>query len=142
MGGVVMEADNLLKKLQLRQPERVCVVDAPSEFQDVIDALRSETQVDLQCIPDKLYDVIIAFVRAQSDVKDLALPVSKCLAEDGLLWFGYPKKSSPRYQADISRDSGWEPLSRLGYRGVRQVALDQDWSALRFRQADHVGHKA
>ncbi len=39
---------------------------------------------------------------------------------------------------NISRDSGWQPLGDLGYEGVRQVAIDDDWSALRFRHVDSI----
>ncbi len=58
--------------------------------------------------------------------------------DDGILWFAYPKKSSKEYETNLSRDDGWQPLDDLGYEGVRQVAIDEDWSALRFRHVDHI----
>jgi hypothetical protein len=60
------------------------------------------------------------------------------MSPDAVLWFAYPKKSSKRYKSDISRDEGWAPLGELGFEGVRQVAIDEDWSALRFRQAGYI----
>jgi hypothetical protein len=40
--------------------------------------------------------------------------------------------------ADIGRDDSWQPLGDLGFEGVRQVAIDEDWSALRFRHVDYI----
>ena len=50
----------------------------------------------------------------------------------GLLWFSYPKKSS-KVETDITRDVGWDALGSTGLRPVTQVAIDDTWSALRFR---------
>jgi hypothetical protein len=85
-------------------------------------------------------DYAIAFVNNCVDVRRLAKPVSETLKEDGILWFCYPKKSSG-VESDISRDGGWEPLSAMGYRGVRQVSIDSVWSAIRFREKRLVHKK-
>jgi hypothetical protein len=50
----------------------------------------------------------------------------------------YPKGSSKKYKASINRDSGWESLGQHGFEGVRQVALDENWSALRFRKVEFI----
>ena len=82
---------------------------------------------------------ILAFVRSRAEVKEAARSVLSKADPDALLWFAYPKKASRRYSADISRDDGWEPLAAAGYRPVRQISIDEDWSALRFRRAEAVG---
>ena len=46
----------------------------------------------------------------------------------------YPKKTSKKYSATVSRDEGWGPLGENGYETVRLIALDEDWSILRFRK--------
>lgn len=55
-----------------------------------------------------------------------------------LLWFAYPKGTSKKYKCDFNRDDGWEPLRKLGFDTVRQVAIDEDWSALRFRRVEFI----
>ena len=57
---------------------------------------------------------------------------------DVVLWFCYPKKSSKRYNCSIDRDHGWTDLGRLGFEPVRQVALNEDFSALRFRRVEYI----
>jgi hypothetical protein len=48
------------------------------------------------------------------------------------LWFAYPKLSGA-LASDLNRDRGWAHLGERDYHPVTQVALDSDWSALRFR---------
>jgi len=57
---------------------------------------------------------------------------------DALVWFAYPKKSSKMYTCDFDRDTGWNALGAAGFEGVRQVAIDADWSALRFRRIEYI----
>ena len=45
-------------------------------------------------------------------------------------WVAYPKGN----RADINRDTLWPILAEYGMRPIAQVALDEVWSALRFRR--------
>ena len=36
------------------------------------------------------------------------------------------------------RDRGWDTLAAQGFAPVRQVAIDDDWSVLRFRRREFV----
>ena len=45
------------------------------------------------------------------------------------LWIAYPKAN----RTDINRDSLWPILAEHGWRPIGQVAIDETWSALRFR---------
>jgi hypothetical protein len=57
---------------------------------------------------------------------------------DGVIWFCYPKKSSKKYSSGIDRDHGWKVLNDSGFHGVRLIAVDTDWSALRFRNKKYI----
>jgi hypothetical protein len=39
---------------------------------------------------------------------------------------------------DFNRDTGWAALGAAGFEPVRMVAIDEDWSAVRFRRADFI----
>ncbi|MAF63879.1 MULTISPECIES: hypothetical protein [Pseudomonadota] len=41
-------------------------------------------------------------------------------------------------RSDITRDDGWESLAAQDLLPVTQVAIDNDWSALRFRYRDEI----
>jgi hypothetical protein len=51
------------------------------------------------------------------------------LAQPSTLWVAYPKGN----RSDINRDSLWPILGEYGMRPIGQVAVDEVWSALRFR---------
>jgi hypothetical protein len=57
---------------------------------------------------------------------------------DALLWFAYPKGTSKRYHCEFNRDTGWQVIRDAGFDSVRQVAIDEDWSALRFRRVEFI----
>ena len=42
------------------------------------------------------------------------------------------------YKSDIDRDHGWKTLNDAGFYGIRLVAIDNDWSALRFRSIKFI----
>ncbi|MEU4693124.1 hypothetical protein [Actinoplanes sp. NPDC023714] len=51
------------------------------------------------------------------------------LDKPGAFWIAYPKGN----QADINRDSLWPIVADYDMRPCGQVAIDERWSALRFR---------
>lgn len=51
------------------------------------------------------------------------------LAKPAALWVLYPKAN----KADINRDTLWPILTDYGLRPITQIAVDETWSALRFR---------
>lgn len=48
---------------------------------------------------------------------------------DKVLWIAYPKAG----QSDLKRDTVWPMLRPYGLRPISQIAIDDVWSALRFR---------
>jgi hypothetical protein len=83
-------------------------------------------------------EFFLAFVTKQKEVDDLTKKISPLMIDDGVLWFAYPKGSSKKYKCEFNRDNGWNELGKLGWEPVRMVAIDEDWSALRFRKAEHI----
>lgn len=55
-----------------------------------------------------------------------------------MVWFVYPKGTSKKYKNKINRDSGWEIMGKVGFERVRLAAIDEDWSALRFRRVEYI----
>jgi hypothetical protein len=49
-----------------------------------------------------------------------------------------PKGTSKKYKSQIDRDHGWNMLGHEGFEPVRMVAIDEDWSAKRFRRAGFI----
>ena len=79
----------------------------------------------------------IAFVHDRAELADAATAIASTYRSGGHLWIAYPKKSGS-IRSDLTRDHGWEPIAALGLLAVTQVAIDADWSALRFRLREEI----
>ncbi len=132
---------SIFKKLNLKDQSHILVVNVPPSFEPEIEAL-GEVTILRQPDATTQVDFAIAFVTQKAQVETMSAEIAKCASGDAILWFAYPKKSSKKYQADIYRDDGWDPLTDLGFAPVRQVAIDENWSALRFRREEYIrAHK-
>ena len=74
-------------------------------------------------------DTAVAFVDDSGALDRFLADEGDRLTGPGVLWIAYPKGG----RADINRDSLWPRVAALGLRPITQVALDEVWSALRFR---------
>lgn len=126
----------LLKKLNFKDHAKLVVLGAPPELGPTLEAMAVD--VPLRNRLGKGEGFVLVFVRSCAEIEAKAPKVAAALGDDALLWFAYPKKSSKRYRSDVGRDDSWQPLGQLGFEGVRQVAIDEDWSALRFREAHNI----
>jgi len=77
-------------------------------------------------------------VTTQEQVEALATGMGPKTQGDAVVWFAYPKGTSKRYKSQIDRDHGWDPLGTQGFEPVRMVAIDEDWSAKRFRRVAFI----
>lgn len=83
-------------------------------------------------------DVTIAFVFSPEDVAASLDTLLARFRSGDRLWFAYPKKTG-RIPATITRDHGWDALAARDWLPVTQIAIDGDWSALRFRPRSEIG---
>ncbi len=130
--------DSVFKKMNFKDSKNIVVIHAPTSFEANIDAMQGLTTFvrDLEAI-DKT-NFVLAFCTKQAEVDAVAIEATTKLEDDGLLWFAYPKGTSKKYKCDFNRDTGWAILGEQGFEPVRAVAIDEDWSALRFRQVENI----
>jgi hypothetical protein len=129
---------NLLEKLNYRGQKRISIINAEESFLNCISSDLDDVTVDKKIDPRYPYEFIIIFVKSISEVEQIAPVTIHNLMADGVLWFCYPKKTSKKYSSEIDRDHGWKVLNDSGFHGIRLVALDNDWSALRFRNKKYI----
>jgi hypothetical protein len=124
-------------KLNLKDQKQILVLNAPESFEAELKSLRGVTvQEDLKSAEQ--IDFSLAFVTKQKEVDTLGKGIAKKAQGDAVVWFAYPKGSSKKYKSEINRDSGWKILGDRGFEPVRMVAIDEDWSAVRFRRVDFI----
>jgi hypothetical protein len=130
-----MEA--VLRKLRYLGQTPVLAMRVPEELAALPTALAaSGSRVD--SAPDGAYAWSIVFVKSLAETAEVAGIARSLIEGDGILWIAYPKKSSKRYSADVNRDSAWPLFHHSGTRLVAQVAIDEDWSAMRLRRSEFV----
>ena len=124
-------------KLNLKNLTKILVLNAPQSFEPELAALRGITlSRSLRGLGE--IEFSLAFVTRQKEVDQLAGSIVKLAKGDAVVWFAYPKGTSKKYQSEINRDTGWQALKQAGFDTVRMVAIDEDWSALRFRRVEFI----
>ena len=127
----------IFDKLNLKNQTEILVLDAPVSFEAELAALKNVTiRRKAQDIKEIAFS--LAFVTRQQQVDAIAKVVAKKAKGDAVVWFAYPKGTSKKYKCEINRDSGWAALGEAGFEVVRLVAIDEDWSAKRFRRVDFI----
>ncbi len=129
-------ASSLAAKLQIKPGQSLAVLNAPEGMSATLAAALPEITVSASAAGK--VDGVLLFVHNLAETGRMLDSAIEAVAQDGLLWIAYPKGSSG-VATDLNRDRLWEAVEPSGWRPVRQVALDETWSAMRFRPAELVG---
>lgn len=128
---------SLKEKFQFKHVSRLAVRNAPQGYADYL--AEQMEGVEMVAGPDATTGpaagALLLFVNSMAEAQTLVPAAVSSLASvepEGILWVAYPKSSSKR-KFDINRDSLGPVVQAHGWRPVRQVAIDDLWSALRFR---------
>jgi hypothetical protein len=128
----------VFKKLNYKDQEKVFILNHPESFNDNLKDISSLSQVKTTVRKSDKIAFVIIFATQQAEMNKIVSKTFPQLIGDAVAWIAYPKKSSKKYKADFNRDSGWEVIGQFEMEGVRMVAIDEDWSALRFRKVDYI----
>ncbi|MFN0204595.1 MAG: hypothetical protein ACKVTZ_23975 [Bacteroidia bacterium] len=130
----------LFKKLNYKGQATIFVLHSPDSFEEELAEMQEFTQVDIEktITAESEIHFAIVFVAKQTEIDEAIAEIYPKLQGDAILWFCYPKGSSKKYKCDFNRDTGWESVGKCSLEGVRMVAIDEDWSALRFRKTEYI----
>jgi len=127
---------SLTAKLQLKEGQRLTTLNPPEGYVERLARELPEIRVHGQCADPA--EAVLLFVSSLGEAERLLPEGIRAVKGEGLLWVAYPKGSSG-VKTDINRDTLWEASKPTGWRPVRQVAVDEVWSAIRFRPAERLG---
>ena len=107
-------------KLQIKPGQKVAVVNLPSGV-----------DLDVDVASRAAADAVLVFARNQAELKEHMSPAIEAARADRVSWIAYPKAG--KLDTDLNRDILSKLMGGNGVRPVRQIAIDEIWSATRFR---------
>jgi hypothetical protein len=128
-------ATSLAVKLQIKPGQRLAVLNAPAGRLALLAGELPGIAVT-EGVAGRV-DSVLLFVHSLGETARLLGSAIEAVPPGRPLWIAYPKGSSG-VRTDVNRDRLWEAVQPTGWRPARQVALDEVWSAMRFRPADRV----
>jgi hypothetical protein len=109
----------VFQKLNLTTQKKIVVYNVPEFFSGELSKLK-DVEIERDPHKPRAVQFALAFAVTQAELD------------------GYSKGTSKRYKCEFNRDTGWHMMTGEGFETVRAVAIDQDWSALRFRRSQFV----
>jgi hypothetical protein len=131
---------SMAKKLRLAAGHKVAVLNAPDGYTARLSPGPADIGTRLQAA--QAYDVVQLFVNSTDELRRLGPDAIRAVKPDGLLWITYPKGGQARGVTDLPATPWWtkrdvlgEITSVTGYKPVAFVAIDENYTALRFKRA-------
>jgi len=129
----------MARKLRLAPEHRVAVLNAPDGY---VDQLRPGlSAIETEVGQREPYDVVLLFVKDTDELRRLGPTAIRAAKTNGLLWITYPKGGKTRGVTDLPATPWWvrrdvlgEITSEKGLKAVAFVAIDDNWTALRFKR--------
>jgi hypothetical protein len=128
----------LFKKLNFKNHSAIIAINSPKSFEVELNTMKEIVSIIESIKKVKEIDFVLLFVTQQKEIDVLIKEIYPKLKGDATVWFCYPKGTSKNYKCDFNRDTGWQTLAKYNLETVRMVAIDEDWSALRFRKVAFV----
>lgn len=132
----------LAKKLRLVAGQSVLVLDAPDGYLAMLRPGPSDLRTELGA--SVAHDAVLLFVRDVEDLRRRGSAAVRAAKPGGLLWIAYPKTGKtgktgvvtdlPATPWWVQRDVLGEITGEKGYKPVSFVAVDDTWTALRFKR--------
>jgi predicted SnoaL-like aldol condensation-catalyzing enzyme len=125
----------IVKKLGLKPSMRALVVAAPAGYLKSLTPLPDGVEVSETLAGT--HQFVQFFAKKKSEIEKSAKKLLQSARPGALVWITYPKKTSG-LDSDLSREEVWAAMQSTGWRPVAQIAIDEVWSALRFRPNEEV----
>lgn len=129
----------IAKKLRLGPGQRVAVLNSRAGYQAQLSP--GSSAISAHVHSSKAYDVVQLFVNTVDELRRLGPEAIRAVKPAGMLWITYPKGGKTRGVTDLPPTPWWtkrdvlgEITSVTGYKPVAFVAIDDNYTALRFKR--------
>ncbi len=118
----------LVRKLGIKPGERVIAVDAPRHYLDLLTNLPADAQITTTITKNARF--VHLFVIERKLLARELTRIRRAIADDGVLWVSWPKKSAG-VGTDVTEDVIRAEALPLGFVDVKVCAVDDTWSGLK-----------
>jgi hypothetical protein len=123
-----MAAKSVADKLQIKAGKVVLTVNDPADYAVLLGKLPDGARMMTKS--EQPVDIVHVFAHNCAEMEKLLPGLKDRLKPGGFIWLSYHKGGSG-VATDINRDSIWRYRQTIGLQAVSQVAINDDWSALR-----------
>jgi hypothetical protein len=124
---------SVAQKMAMKAGHKVLTLAAPKGYADLVGGLPEGAKVVKKGAADFVH-LFVADSAALDRELDGALAA---LGDETLFWISYPKKTSGMV-SDLTRDVLWKLVEPKGWEPVTQIAIDETWSAMRFKKSGTI----
>ncbi|MCX7028415.1 MAG: hypothetical protein NT061_13235 [Spirochaetes bacterium] len=125
--------DEILRKMNYKAGKAV-ILGAPAEFSATLSVWKKECPIAFE-FGEEVPTFLLVFADSIRAFKAVVRPAAAKADAFTVFWVAFPKKTSEKYDSDLNRDVVWKLMEPLGFGPARNVAIDGDWSALRFSRS-------
>lgn len=127
--------NQLAKKLQIKPNSRWLLYNAPANYPDSLSPLPNDVEIVFNTSGS--FNGIQLFVSNSAELATELKLIVPLLKPDTVFWIIYPKKSS-NIATDLAMMSSWDEPAVYGLRPVSSAAINETWTALRFRPIEQA----
>jgi hypothetical protein len=123
----------LAKKLQIKPGKHWLFFNAPDYYLASLEPLPENVSVSFEA--KGTFDGVQLFVKNSYELAETLKIIVPVLKADAVFWITYPKKSSG-VVTDLEMMKSWDETAKYGLGGVAAAAINETWTALRFRPVE------
>ncbi len=120
---------SLAQKLQIKSGKLI-VINAPKGYAEQLTKELGDLTVSTRAAGQA--EAVLLFVNSLAEAEKLTPKAGQLVKPEGMLWIAYAKGTS-KVKTDVNRDKLWAAVQPMGWQPIRQIALDDVWSAMRFK---------
>ena len=125
----------LASKLHIKADMKLALLNAPEEHRDIFRDVPPGCSVSTS--GTRKVDLVLLFAPTVKDLERRFPVALRRTGEDTPVWIGFPKQTGA-LKSDLTRDRGWDSVTKAGFRPVTLIAIDETWSAMRVRRKELV----
>lgn len=121
---------SLAKKLGLKSGQFILLYNEPKQFEKLFSEFAKDVN-RLEHIEKNSADFIHLFCTHEEELVENVILLKPALKKTGMFWVSWPKGSS-KINTNLKREVIRDYLLSVGLVVIKVVAIDEDWSGLKF----------